>query len=77
MEEEEAKMKLLASEKEKDRIAKIECPNCKSADKSMYELRGNNGIIGSGYSSWIKEAYLICKDCGIHYSDIKKKINYD
>ena len=59
-------------ELEKERINKIECPLCKSTDKIHHIKRNNNGIIGSGYSSWITDEYLICKSCGIHYSDITK-----
>lgn len=59
-------------EREKERIDKIECPVCKSADKIHHIKRNSNGIMGPGHSSWITEEYLICKDCGVHYSDISK-----
>jgi C4-type Zn-finger protein len=59
-------------ELEKERTNKIECPLCKSTDKIHNIKRNNNGIIGSGYSSWITDEYLICKSCGIHYSDTTK-----
>lgn len=59
-------------ELEKERINKIECLLCKSTDKIHHIKRNNNGIIGSGYSSWVTDEYLICKSCGLHYSDITK-----
>jgi uncharacterized protein YbaR (Trm112 family) len=71
-EEEELKIKQEKENKEKKRIEKIKCPVCKSTKKTHYVKRENNGIIGSGFNSWIIEEYLICQDCGIHYSDLKK-----
>lgn len=59
-------------EKEEKRVSDIKCPVCKSKNKLPYVERGNNGIYGSGYSSWIVREYLICKECGVHYSDIEK-----
>ena len=61
-------------EQEEERINKIECPVCKSTDKIHHIKRNSNGIIGPGHSSWITDEYLICKGCGIHYSDIKKSL---
>lgn len=57
-----------AKKKELERIARIKCPSCKSDKKERFERRENNGIIGPGYSSWVIEAYWICKKCGTHYS---------
>lgn len=59
-------------EKEELRINKIKCPTCKSTDKINHIRRDNNGIVGPGSNSWVIEQYLICKSCGIHYSDITK-----
>ena len=59
-------------EKEELRINKIKCPICKSTDKINHIRRDNNGIMGSGFNSWVIEQYLICKSCGIHYSDVTK-----
>jgi len=59
-------------EEEKERINKIECPVCKSTDKIHHIKRNSNGIMGPGHSSWVVEEYLICKGCGIHYSDTSK-----
>jgi C4-type Zn-finger protein len=56
-----------------DRVNAIECPLCKSKDKTHYCRRDNNGVLGPGFASWILEEYFICKECGIHYSDIKKQ----
>lgn len=68
----EQERKRLESEKEKNRIDEITCPVCKSTDKIHHIKRQSNGVYGSGYSSWVTENYLICKSCGIHYSDISK-----
>jgi len=65
---EKTKVREEAEAKEAARIAKIKCPSCKSDKKERYEKREDNGIIGPGYSSWIVEAYWICKKCGTHYS---------
>jgi uncharacterized protein YbaR (Trm112 family) len=70
--EEELKIKQEEENKEKKRIEKIKCPVCKSIEKAHYVKRKNNGIIGPGFNSWVKEEYLICQNCGIHYSDLKK-----
>jgi hypothetical protein len=68
-EEEEKRIEI---EKETSRISSIPCPACKSMDKIHHVKRQNNGIIGSSFQSWITDEYLICKSCGIHYSDINK-----
>lgn len=72
-EEEELKIKQEEKDKEKKRIEKIKCPVCKSTEKIHYVKRENNGIIGDGFNSWVSEQYLICQNCGVHYSDLKKK----
>jgi C4-type Zn-finger protein len=71
-EEEEQKIKQEKEKKEQERIEKIKCPACKSTKKQHYINRENNGIIGPGFNSWITEEYLICQNCGIHYSDLNK-----
>lgn len=71
-EQKELEEKRKEEELEKERINKIEYPLCKSTDKIHHIKRNNNGIIGSGYSSWITDEYFICKGCGIHYNDITK-----
>lgn len=71
-EQEEQERKRKEKEQEEERINKIECPVCKSIDKIHHIKRNDNGIIGSGHSSWVVEEYLICKGCGIHYCDIEK-----
>ena len=60
------------NEKEKNRFNNIECPVCKSKNKTKVEKQNNNGIIGSGYSSWVTESYLVYNDCGVMYKDLKK-----
>jgi C4-type Zn-finger protein len=71
---EEAEWKRRAEEKELEekRINSIICPCCKSKEKIHHIKRENNGVCGPGYNSWVTEDYLICKDCGIHYSDVEK-----
>lgn len=64
----EQKVKEEAEKKEALRISRIKCPSCKSDKKERFETQENNGIIGPGYSSWVVEAYWICKKCGSHYS---------
>jgi hypothetical protein len=59
-------------EEEKERINNIPCPACTSTNKHHHKKYENNGIIGTGYSSWLIEEYLVCLQCGIHFSDIKK-----
>jgi len=71
-EQKELEEKRKEEELEKERINKIECPLCKSTDKIHNIKRDNNGIIGSGFSTWVTDEYLICKSCGIHYNDITK-----
>jgi len=66
--EEAKKAQEAADAKEAARIARIKCPSCKSDKKERFERRDDNGIIGPGYSSWVVEAYWICKKCGTHYS---------
>ncbi len=68
--EEEQKIKQEKEEKEKERLENIKCPACNSTKKHHYVNRENNGIIGHGFKSWITEEYLICQNCGIHYSDV-------
>lgn len=57
-------------QEEKERINNIPCPTCKSTNKHHHKKYENNGIIGPGYSSWLIEEYLVCLQCGIHFSDI-------
>jgi hypothetical protein len=44
---------------------KITCPVCKSTLTATYEDRVDNGVLGSGYVSQIKQKYCICLDCGV------------
>ena len=71
-EQKELEEKRKEEELEKERINKIECPLCKSTNKVHHIKRDNNGVIGPGFSTWVTDEYLICKSCGIHYSDITK-----
>jgi transposase-like protein len=68
----EEEKKRIEIENETSRINSITCPACKSTDKHRHIKRGDNGVFGSGFQSWIIDEYLICKSCGIHYSDVTK-----
>jgi transposase-like protein len=68
--EQESKRK--KEEEEKERINKIPCPVCKSTNKHHHTKYENNGIMGPGYSSWLVDEYLVCLQCGIHFSDLRK-----
>lgn len=68
--EQEAKKK--KEQEETERINKIPCPACKSTNKHHHKKYENNGIIGPGSASWLTEEYLVCLDCGIHFTDINK-----
>lgn len=64
--------KLLVKQEE-IRIKSLYCPCCKSTEKSHFIDREHNGIYGSGSSSWVRQEYIICLSCGIHYNDLNKK----
>ena len=57
---------------EQERINNIECPVCKSTDKIQRIKRKSNGVMGPGFSSWVTDDYLVCRDCGIDYDDVSK-----
>lgn len=58
--------------KEEKRVKAIKCPLCKSNKKSLYQDIQHNGIYGPGSFSNITNEYLICLNCGMHYSDLNK-----
>jgi len=68
----EKEAKETARKVEQERIEKIKCPSCKSTLKKHIVKRGDNRIIGPGYSSWIIDEYFVCKECGTMYKDINK-----
>ena len=68
--EEEAKEK--ARKEEEERIKKIKCPSCKSISKEHVVKSENNGIFGSGYSSWVIDEYFVCNKCGTMFKDLFK-----
>jgi len=70
--EEEEERKRKEEELEQERINNIECPVCKSTDKIQRIKRKSNGVMGPGFSSWVTDDYLVCRDCGIHYDDVSK-----
>ena len=59
-------------EEEKERINKIPCPTCKSTNKHHHKKYENNGIMGPGSRAWITEEYLVCLNCGVHFTDLTK-----
>lgn len=68
--EEERKRKERA---EQNRIDRMECPVCKSNDKTRHNIVKDNGILGPGYESHVVMTYYECNTCGVHYSDINRK----
>jgi len=60
---------------EEDRIKAIKCPSCKSTSKEHAQHRNDNGIIGTGYASWITNEYYVCKKCGAMFKDLNKNKN--
>ena len=58
---------------EKIRIDNMTCPLCKSNSKAHHVVSNSNGIMGPGHYSSPVMDYYVCKDCGIHYSDLNKK----
>jgi hypothetical protein len=69
---EEQKLKAEKRALEEERIRNIKCPVCKSKKKSHFVDRVSNGVYGRGHNSYVKNEYLICENCGVHYSDLKK-----
>jgi C4-type Zn-finger protein len=63
----------LAKITEQNRIEQMECPVCKSNDKTRNNLVKDNGVFGPGCESHVVLTYYVCNDCGVHYSDLKKK----
>ena len=65
-----------------ERLEKLKdkkCPCCKSTDIDLMQQRKNNGIMGSGFSSWVVSENFVCNDCGVLFitppskKDKKKK----
>lgn len=65
--------KKLLIQQEELRVNRLSCPCCKSTEKSNFIEREHNGIYGSGGKSWIKQEYIICLSCGVHYTDLNKE----
>jgi uncharacterized protein YbaR (Trm112 family) len=57
---------------EGERFNNIQCPVCKSTNKTNIVKTNSNGVFGPGYHSWILEEYLVCDDCGVMYKDLKR-----
>jgi hypothetical protein len=56
-----------------DRIDRMVCPVCHSNGKTRHNIVKDNGVFGPGYESHVVMTYYVCDDCGVHYSDLKKK----
>ena len=50
------------------------CPSCKGKNTIKKENRKNNGIIGSGFASWVVDSWYSCKDCGTRFDLIKQPL---
>ena len=53
------------------------CPSCKGKNTIKKENRKNNGIIGSGFASWVVDSWYSCKDCGTRFDLIKQLLTAD
>jgi transposase-like protein len=47
------------------------CPSCKGFNTIKKEIRQDNGIIGSGFHSWVIDSWYNCKDCGTRFDKFK------
>ena len=47
------------------------CPVCKSENIADNSMRENNGIYGSGFSSWKINETRVCNECGIMFVPVK------
>lgn len=56
---------------EEGKLNDVKCPVCKSTNKKHVVHRENNGVLGSGYASWITDDYFVCQDCGVMFKNIK------
>lgn len=54
-----------------NRVLVAVCPSCKSTNTVKKEKREDNGIIGSGYCSWVVDSWYSCKDCGTRFDKVK------
>lgn len=71
-EREEARKKQEQEEKEKKNSRKVICPVCNYTDrfdKFHNEIADNNGVYGSGFSSWVILEYNCCPECGVMFKD--------
>ena len=50
------------------------CPSCKGKNTIKKENRKKNGIIGSGFASWVVDSWYSCKDCGTRFDLIKQPL---
>lgn len=73
MEEREEEERQRKERAEQNRIDRMECPVCHSNDKTRHNIVKDNGVFGPGYESHVVMTYYVCNDCGVHYSDLKKK----
>ena len=73
MRKKQEEQKEINKQLELERINNMICPVCKSTNKQHIIKSKSNGILGPGHYSTITDNYFICKDCGVHYSDLNKK----
>ena len=69
-EREEAIEKQKQEEEEKKNSRKVMCPACKYTDrfdKFHNQITDNNGVFGSGFSSWVVLDYNCCPECGVMF----------
>lgn len=49
------------------------CPLCKTENEEKATKKEWSGVLGGKNHSVVKNLdYYICKDCGIHYSEVSK-----
>lgn len=46
------------------------CPVCKSENTKDESRREDNGVIGTGYTSWVVEEKHLCNDCGVYFKPV-------
>ena len=49
----------------------IRCPLCKSENIKDNSTTANNGVFGSGYSSWKVTDSRNCEDCGMIFKPVQ------
>lgn len=55
-----------------EKLKNIKCPCCKGDDISLSQQRESNGVLGSGFSSWVTAENFVCLDCGVMFLNTDK-----